>query len=106
MSEADLDLARRRFKAYVAMTKGLDPVPPFEEILPHLPLNGGTKLVCGHTRFDHLQTEGCEERAAPRCQTPMVGGRVCWLELGHRRKRHASKESVEHERQSKLRRKG
>lgn len=104
MTEKDRELARRRFEAYVAMTKGKDPVPPFEEILPHLPLNGGTKLACGHTRFHHLQTEGCQNRALVRCQAPMNGGRVCALAQDHRRKRHASEESLATEREYKRRR--
>lgn len=59
-TKADLKLGKRRFNKYVKLSKE-NPSMTFEEKLDLLPLSGGTKLKCGHTRFDHVLT-GCDKR--------------------------------------------
>lgn len=57
-TEEDYLLARRRFEAYNRISAE-HPNKPWKEILLLLPLDGGTKLKCGCTRFDHLTFSSC-----------------------------------------------
>lgn len=54
-TEADRDVARRRFRRYIELSR-LDDGRTFQELLPLLPKDGASKLRCGHTRFDHTES--------------------------------------------------
>jgi len=79
-------LVRRRVAAFAELTRELDPGSySFEDILPLLPLDGGTPMACGDTRFEHLQLETCRDPGATsdRCPRTLRNGKKCARPLGH-----------------------
>lgn len=85
LTEEDNDLARRRYEEYLRLSKEHEGVV-FEDILPFLPLDGGTPLPCGCTRFEHLQTERCRNPKfdkGARCSMLTPRGFVCGKRAGH-----------------------
>jgi len=82
----DMKLVQRRFDEFARLTKELEPGSyVFEDILPLLPLDGGTPMPCGDTRFDHLQLETCRQPGATSARCPRVlrNGKKCARPLGH-----------------------
>jgi len=87
-SKEDNALASRRFDEFVSLTKALDPGSYiFEDVLPLLPLDGGTPLACGDTRFHHAQLDVCKDpkKSNARCGKRLkgTGGLSCVKKLGH-----------------------
>lgn len=102
-SKQDAELSRRRYKKYIELTKGKEVVPPLDDLLSLLPLNGGSKQACGHTRFEHVQTESCKDFVSDRCHRVLKNGRLCGNKIGHTRA-CKSEESIESGRASYNRR--
>jgi hypothetical protein len=97
-TDNDEDLARRRFEKFNELTRELDPGSYcFEDILPLLPLDGGSPLACGDTRFFHAQEETCTHPGATgdKCSRVLRNGLKCSRPLGHKTKcmSRASKET-------------
>lgn len=87
-SPEDEALSIRRYEAYIELTKNKKPYTyGFLDILPLLPMDGGTKHTCGHTRFEHLVEGHCGDYTVPRCHEPMrtPKGAVCGRQKGHTR---------------------
>lgn len=86
-SAEDEELARRRYAEFVSLTKDLEPYSYcFEDILPLLPLDGGTRFPCGDTRFEHLQDDKCKNptgKGNPKCGYLQRNGLKCAKKVGH-----------------------
>lgn len=82
----DEALARRRFDEYVRLTRDKTPgTYDNEDVIKALPMNGGTKLDCGETRFEHLMNDDCinPQKEGERCNREMRNGKPCSRRLGH-----------------------
>ncbi len=82
----DEALARRRFEEYVRLTREMEPGSyDVEDVIKTLPMDGGTPLECGDTRFYHLTTEHCTNpsRGGDRCGRELRNGRTCDRQIGH-----------------------
>lgn len=83
----DEELARRRFAEYVRITKQMEPGSyENEDVIKVLPMDGGSRLDCGDTRFEHLMNEVCKnpgKQGGPRCGKEMRNGKLCDRQLGH-----------------------
>lgn len=85
-TQEDIELARRRFDEYIRLTRVMEPGSyENEDVIKVLPMDGGTKLHCGDTRFEHLVNETCINNGAieERCNRVLRNGKLCNRRLGH-----------------------
>ena len=86
-TDKDVELSRRRYEKWMELTKPYQgregDSPDFEFLLSQLPLDGGSVLDCGCTRFEHLQHEKCQTKKITQCGSPRQDGSLCARPLGH-----------------------